>query len=56
MSMAIFMSYPLQMYVPYTILTDSILEKFAPPETSSKVRVVAVEYTFRTCCVLVTCE
>lgn len=54
MALAVFMSYPLQMYVPYTILTPSILEKFAPEETSSVARRRAVEYVFRTLCVLLT--
>lgn len=54
MALAVYMSYPLQMYVPYEILTPSVLQKFAPPETASRTRVKVVEYTFRTCCVLLT--
>ncbi|KAK8379494.1 hypothetical protein O3P69_019424 [Scylla paramamosain] len=54
MALAVFLSYPLQMYVPYEILTPSILEKFAPEHNSSAARRRLIEYVFRTACVLFT--
>lgn len=53
MAIAVFLSYPLQMYVPFEILTPSILAKLAP-EDKGQARRKIVEYSFRTICVLFT--
>ena len=51
MVVAIYLTYPLQMYVPFQLLTPSVTRPFSDPR---KKRVA--EYVLRTLLVLLTCE